>query len=150
MLFWPYGNLAELAYDRRIARVIRVHCHGPVTQHCLGASGGDRDVIALFREGHIALFVFLDVGICRSVRERVFEVPHVTSNFEIFDLKVGDRCFEMRVPVDQPLAAIDEPLLIHFNKNLDHSVVEIRRILVANARVTLCTCHGKSISIPIT
>ena len=150
VLFRPHGDFTELADDGRIARVIRVHGDRAIAQHRLGAGRRNSDIITLFFERHIAVFVFLDVGICRPVRERVFEVPHVACNFEVFDLKIGDRCFEMRIPVDQTLAAIDEPLLIHFNKNLDHSIVEIWRILVANTRVTLCTRHGKSVAIPIT
>ena len=43
----------------------------------------------------------------------------------------------MRVPIDQTLAAIDQPLGVHIHKNLDHRVWEIAR-------------HGESLAVPIT
>ena len=46
-------------------------------------------------------------------------------DFDVLDLEIGDRGLEMRVPVDQPLAAIDQPLVVHIDEDLDHGVVEI-------------------------
>ena len=52
-------------------------------------------------------------------------MPHVTRNFDVFDLKIRNRRFKMRVPVDQAFAAINQALVIHFDENFDDGVMEI-------------------------
>ena len=52
-------------------------------------------------------------------------MPHMAVNFDVLDLEIGNRGLEMRVPVHQPLAAVDQALFIHLDKDLDHGVVEI-------------------------
>ena len=52
-------------------------------------------------------------------------MPHVARNFDIFDLKIRNRRFKMRVPVDQAFAAINQPFVIHLDENFDDGVMEI-------------------------
>jgi hypothetical protein len=49
----------------------------------------------------------------------------VARDLDVLDLEVGDRGLEMRVPVHQPLAAIDQALVVHVDEDLDDGVVEI-------------------------
>lgn len=52
-------------------------------------------------------------------------MPHMAGHFAVLDLKIGNRGLEMRVPVHQPLAAIDDALVIQIHEDADHGVVEI-------------------------
>ena len=45
-------------------------------------------------------------------------MPHVTVNFPILDFEIGNCGFKFRVPVDQPLAAIDQAVIIKLDENL--------------------------------
>ena len=118
-------QLHHFAHNTRIARVAWVHRHRAIAQHGFGARGGDGDIVAHLSQGYPAFSVFLNVFIGFAARQNILEMPHVAVNFDILDFQVGDRGFKMRVPVDQPLAAIDQALVIHIDKNLDHGVVEI-------------------------
>ena len=60
-----------------------------------------------------------------TIRQRIFEMPHVACNFDVFDLKVRNRRFKMRVPIDQTFAAIDQTFVVHLNENFDDGVMEI-------------------------
>jgi hypothetical protein len=46
VFLWPDRNFAQLADDRRIALIRRVHGHRAVAQHGFGPGGGDGDVVA--------------------------------------------------------------------------------------------------------
>ena len=133
VLLGPHRDLAELADDGRIARVRRMHRHRAIAQHGFGAGGGDGDVIALLGQDDAAFLVLLDVSIGLAARQRVFEMPHMARHFGILDLQIGDRRLEMRIPVHQPLAAIDQPLVIHVDKDLDHRIVEIALFALGRA-----------------
>ena len=52
-------------------------------------------------------------------------MPHMAVDFDVFDLQIGNRRFEMRVPVDQTFATVDQPLVIHLDKDLEHGIVEV-------------------------
>ena len=136
----PYGNFAQHAHDGRIPRIARMHGHSAIAQHCFRARGGDRDVIALFFEDDVAVFIFLQIRIGRTARQRVLEMPHMARGLDILDLEIADRGFEMRVPVHQALAAIDKALVIHVDKDLDHRVVEIALFACGRTRRAR---HGK-------
>ena len=56
----------------------------------------------------------------------------------------------MRIPIDQTLAAIDQTLVVHFNKDFDHSIVEIWTIFMTGARITLRACHREGCAVPVT
>ena len=74
---------------------------------------GDRDVAQhrlgpRRRDGHVAL----------AVRERVADVPQRSVLFLGLDLEVGDRRLQHRVPVDEALAAVDQPVLVEPDEGL--------------------------------
>jgi len=73
-------------------RIVRVHGDCRVAEHRLGSGGGDRDVAG-------------------AVGERVPEVPHVPVDVFHFDFVIGQRSAGDRVPVDQPLAPVDQAVL---------------------------------------
>ena len=144
------GDFDQLAHDGGITLVRWVHSHRAVAQHGFGAGGGDGDIVALFLKRDVAVLVLLHIGVGRPTCERVFEVPHVACDLDILYLKVGDRGFKMRIPVHQPLAAVDQTLVVHLNKDLDDGVVEIGRVLVPGAGVALGACHGEGGALEIT
>ena len=140
------GNLAQPAHDRRVAGVGRVDRDRPVAEHGLGARGGDGDVVALLLEHDIAVLVALDIGVGFAVGERILEVPHVAVDLDVLDLEIGDRGLEMRVPVHQPLAPVDQPLAVHVDEDPDDGVVEVA--LLARGRAGRAG-HGEGVARPV-
>ena len=67
----------------------------------------------------------------------------------VFDLKVGNRGLEMRIPVHEAFAAIDQALLVHIDEDLDHGIMEIGAVLMARARVALRARHGEGVAVPV-
>ena len=45
-------------------------------------------------------------------------------HFARFHLKVGNRGFEVRIPIHQPLVAIQQPLIVKLNKHLDDGLAK--------------------------
>ena len=76
-----------------IALVVRVKGDGDVAEHRLGTRG---------RDGHVTL----------AVRERIADVPERAVLLLGLHLEVGHRRLQHRIPVDEPLAAVDEPVLV--------------------------------------
>ena len=76
-------------------RRVGMHGHGRIAQHGLRPRGGDR---------HVRRFARLRVD------HRVLEVPEVALHFLVEYLVVADRRLQERVPVDQPLAAVNQAL----------------------------------------
>ena len=124
-----------------------MHGNRAVAQHGFRTGCGDGDVIAGFAQCLVTVFVFFDVFIGRTTRERVFEMPHVAVDFDIFDLKIGNRCLKMRVPIHEALATVDQPIVVHFHKDLDHGVVEVAFFTFGGV---WGTGHGKCIAGPVT
>ena len=121
-------------------------CNCTVAEHGFGARRGDGDVVAFLFEDHVTVFVFLDIGVGCAVCERIFEVPHVTVDFEVFDLQVGDGGFKMRVPVDEAFAAIDQAVLVHFDKDFDDRVMEVAFLAFRGVRGA---GHGEGVAGPV-
>ena len=115
-------NFAKLADDRRIALVRGVNGNRAVAQHRLGTGRRNRDIVALFLEGDVAVGVLLDIGIGGPVGERVLEVPHMAVGFLVLDFEIGNRRFELRVPVDEALAAIDQAFLVEGDEDFEHGL----------------------------
>ena len=123
-----------------------MNSHRPVAQHGFRTGGGNGDVVPGLAQGHISLSVLLHIFIGLPSGQRVFEVPHVAGNLGVLDLKVGNRGLEMRVPVHEALAAIDQALVVKVDKDLDHRIVEVAlltRWRVGGAR------HGKGLTVPV-
>ena len=87
--------------------------HRRVAEHRLGPRGRHRDDLA-----------GLDAGL---VHDRVIEVPEMALHLDLQHFEVGDRGLELRVPVHQPLVAVDQPLRVEIDEGLgdgaDHLVV---------------------------
>ena len=74
---------------------IGMHGHGRVAQHRLGPRGGDRDVRRFARLG---------------IDDRIAEMPEVARHGFVKHFVVADGRLQKRVPIHQPLAAIDQPV----------------------------------------
>ena len=120
------GSWTILPTIGRVARVGGVHRDRAVAEHGLGPGGGDGDVVAGLAEGDGAVGVLLDVLVGLAAGERVLEVPHVARDLDVLDLEVGDRGLEVRVPVDQALAAEDQAAVVELDEGPQHRVVEAR------------------------
>jgi hypothetical protein len=120
-------NFAELADDWLVALVRRVNGHRAVAQHGFRAGGGDGDVVPRLAQGDVAVLILLDILIGLPAGQRVLEVPHVAVGFDVLDLKVGNRRFELRIPVDQPLVLVDQAFLVEINEDLQHRIRQVRR-----------------------
>ena len=88
------------AHQMCIAFIRRVHRDRHVGQHRFRARGGHADETA-------------------AVLQRIFEMPEFAVDLPRFDLKIRDRGFQARVPVDEPLVAVEQPLVIEIHKHLD-------------------------------
>ena len=86
-------------------RRVGVHRHGRIAQHGLRPRGGDRHVRRL-------------AGL--RIDHRIPEVPEVALDLFVEHLVVADRRLQERVPVDQPLAAIDQPLAEQVEERAAH------------------------------
>ncbi len=107
-----------------------MHRHRAVTQHGFGPRGRDGNIIALLAQGDIPVLVLFDVFIGHGVAifiggQRVFEMPHMAGGFDVLDLQIRNGGFKMRIPIDQPFAAGDQPLVIHFDEDLQNGLVKI-------------------------
>ncbi len=114
----------QFADNRFVTRIIRVHRHRAVAEHGFRARRGNRDPVALLFEDNIPVLILLDIGVGLPAFERVFEVPHSPIDFAVLDFEIGNRGLEMRVPVDQPLVAIDEALIIERHEDLLHGLAQ--------------------------
>ena len=123
-----------------------MNCNSTVAEHGFGPCGGDGDIVAGFFEQHFAVLVALYVSVGLAARQRVLEVPHVTVDLGALDLEVRDRGLEMRVPVDQPLAAVDQPLVVHIHEDLDDGIVEIAFLALGR---TGGAGHSESVAGPV-
>ena len=98
------GQDHVLADEVLVAFVARVHRHRHVTEHGLGTRG---------RHHEVPLGLALD---------RVAQMPELAVLVLGLDLLVGERGHEGGTPVDQALAAIDEPLLEELDEGRPHRV----------------------------
>ncbi len=90
-----------LADQVLISLVIGVHGHTGIAQHGFRAGRADGDVFAV------------------AALDGVLEEPHLAFCLALFDLQVGNRGVQLGVPVDQPLIAVDQALLVQFDKDLN-------------------------------
>ena len=83
-----------------IALILRVHGHGGVTQHGFRARRGDDHVPG-------------------TIAERIAQIPQVAVFFLRQHLQVRERRAQHRIPVHQPLAAINETFFVQAHERLD-------------------------------
>ena len=146
MLLRADGNFAELADDGRIALVIGMHRDRAVAEHGFGPRGGDGDVVARLAKRDVPVLVLFHIFVSRAARERVFEVPHMAVDFGVLDLQIRNRGLELRVPVHQPLAAIDQALIVEIDEDLEDGVVEVSLLPLRRAGRP---GHGKGVARPV-
>ena len=106
-----------------IPRILGVHRDGGIAEHGLRTGGRDDDVV-------------LAVLRCYALLQGIAEVPHVALHLAVLDLKVGDGGAELRIPVDEPLAAVDEVLVIEPDEHLPYGAGE-------------ALVHGESLARPV-
>ncbi len=77
-------------------------------------------------------------------------MPHVARFFDILDFQIRNRGLEMRVPVDEALALVDQPFVVEINKGLHDSLVHVWAVFMADAGIARRTAHGEGGPLPIT
>ena len=107
-----------LADQRLIARVFGVHHHAGIAKHGFRAGGGNGDMAPILAVDGVA------------------EVPEMTIDFLLFDLKVGNRSLELGVPVHQPLVLVDQALAVELDKGGFH-------------RLAQTLVHGEALARPV-
>ena len=118
---------AQLRADPAVvALVVGMHGDRRVAEHRLWPRCGDSDDLALVLERIVEV---IEVAV-RVLRQRFCEcglvqrLPGVARPFEralaldLLNLEVGDRGLEPRVPVDEPLVAIHQPLAVQLHEHL--------------------------------
>ncbi len=88
------------ADTRLVAGIVRVDRHRHVAQQRFRTGGGDHQPRA-------------------AVGARIADLPDPPVLLLAFDFQVRHRGLQLRIPVDQALAAIDQPLLVQANEGFD-------------------------------
>ena len=101
---WPVDDRQNAAATNqvRIARVVRMDRDGGIAEHGLRSGGRHADEL---------------VG---TALDWIAEGPQVAVNLALLHLQIGNRGVQQRVPVDQPLVAVDQPLLVEIDEHLAH------------------------------
>ena len=73
-------------------------------------------------------------------------MPHVPVDIHIFDFQIRNGRLEMRVPVDEAFAAIDQAVFVHLDEDLDDGVVEVAFFACRRIR---SPGHGEGVAGPI-
>ena len=147
MLFWADRDFAEFSHNWGVAFIGWVYRDGAIAQHSFRARGCDRNIIALFFNRDVPVGILFDISVGFAISQLVFEVPHVPCDFDVFHLKIGDGCFKFWVPVYETLAAIDQSLFVHLNKDFYDGVMKISIFAIWCAG---CTGHRKRLARPVT
>ena len=101
------GHNRGAPHQLRVARVVRVDGHGGVAQNCFGARRADlKELVAAAPLKHVLEGV---------------EAPLLLL---VVDLEVTDGAHAAGTPVDQPLATVDQPLVVEANEGLEHRLAE--------------------------
>ena len=116
-------QLDEFADQRLIALIFRIHGHRAVTQHGFRTGGSNDQVV-------------LAVGGGGTVGQRVAQVPQRALLVVVFYFQIGDGGMQLRVPVDQALAAVDQAVFVQANKGLFY-------------RLGQAVIHGEALTAPV-
>ena len=117
--------------------------HARIAQHRLGARRGDDDIVARLGARWFAFFVKDRMLIRHAISQRIAQMPVLAFDLTRLDFKIRDCRLEMRVPVDQPLVAIDQPVIIEIDEDLAHS---FNHLIVGVAMLA----HGEGQPRPVT
>ncbi len=118
------GQPDGLADELGVALVVGVHHHRGVAEHGLGPRRGDDQRIE--PGGGLQAAVRID--------QRIADVPEEAVLLLALDLEVGDRALEHRVPAHEPLAAVDQALVVKAHEGLGDDGRELlvhREVLAA-------------------
>ena len=86
-----------LATHLSSARILRIECHGGIAKHGFRACGGHGDI-------------------ARAIFKRVAEVPEVPIHFLHLHFIISECSARYRIPIDQPLPAIDQAVIKEFEE----------------------------------
>ena len=112
-----HGDHHRFAHDIRIALIRRVYGNGGIAQDGFRARGCNGDGIG-------------------AIRCIVAHMPEMAVLLLIFHLSIRKGGFAGGAPVDDAVAAVDEPLAIELHKHLDH-------------RFIAALIHGKALARPV-
>ena len=101
-----------LANNALIALIRRMHRNRHISQHGFRTGGGDFDVVAAIVQGD-------------AIGERIFEVPEMAGKGLLLNFQIGNRGFQLRVPIDQPLVAVKQAIVVKIDKYFEHSLSEV-------------------------
>ena len=90
-----------------VTRIIRMYGDRHITQHGFGTGGGDNQS---FRFSLTRTWI--------DIFERIENMPEKSIFFRRYDFQIGNCGLQHRVPVYQPLAAIDQSLVIKPHEHL--------------------------------
>ena len=100
------GSTTVAPIKRLVALVVRMHGDARVAEHRLGPRGGHDDV----------------VDPADRLLERIAQVPQVAVDVLVLDLDVGQRGRAARAPVDDAVAAVDQPGVEPVDEDLAHGL----------------------------
>ena len=100
------GQARPLADQGTETLILRMHRHRGVAKHRLRTGGRHHQMV-------------LAVGGPRAAAQRIAEVPQAALLLHVDHFEVGDGRAQHRIPVHQPLAAVDQALLMEPDKDLD-------------------------------
>ena len=92
------------AHQIGVALVVGVHGHAGIAQHGLRTGGGDDHALTAVRAG-------------------VADVPQMAGLLLIFHFRVGQGGLAFRAPVDNAVAAIDQPFFVQAHEHLAHGLI---------------------------
>ena len=111
------GQDDPFADELLVAGILRVDCHGSVSQKGFRAGGGNLDAAAAGEHGAVLQSDGRNGG---SSLNLVVDVVHCTGSVVVLHLVVGQSGAAGGAPVHQIVSSIDEPPLVEGDKDLPH------------------------------
>ncbi len=96
---WQHGKVAD---EMLVALVLGMNRDAGVAEHRLRPRRGDGDELV------------------RALFDGIFQIPERALGLAALDFEVADRGVQLRVPIDQPLIAIDQALAMELDEDAAH------------------------------
>ncbi len=106
-----------------VARIFRVHGHAGIAENSFRTGGGDDQVI------------FTVCGF-RAVGQRIADVPHGAFGLAVFHFQVRDGGAQLRVPVHQAFATVNQVFFVQADKDFFHGIGKT-------------FVHGEALALPV-